>query len=99
MPAIAAAIGWVLIQIAGSFAVQMLVGLGIGVATYTGVDLTLGWLKSQALSSISALDPTVVALLAYMKVGVAINIVFSALVMRMSLAGMKSGTLKKWAHK
>ncbi|QHI96751.1 DUF2523 domain-containing protein [Xylophilus rhododendri] len=99
MPAIAAAIGWVLLQVAGSFAVQMLVGLGVGVLTFSGMDVTLGWLKTQALASFSALDPTIVGLLAYMKVGVAMNIIFSALVMRLTLAGVQSGTFKKWVHK
>ena len=99
MPAIAAAIGAILIRIAGDILIQGLIAVGIGIATFTGVDVTLTWLKGQAVSSIMALDPTVVSLLAYMKVGVAMNILFSALVIRLSLAGMKSGTMKKWAHK
>ena len=49
MPAIAAAIGAILIRIAGDILIQGLIAVGIGIATFTGVDVTLTWLKGQAV--------------------------------------------------
>lgn len=90
------AIGGMLISAAGSIAVQVLIGLGIGVATYAGVDVTLTWLKTQALTNIQALPANMIAMLALLKVGVFINLIFSAMVMRAAIQGMKSGAFKKF---
>lgn len=99
MPAILAALGSLLVRIAGSFAAQMLVGIGVAVVTYTGLDVTLDWLKSQAVTAILGLDPQIVGLLGVMKVGQCISIVTSAIVMRMTLQGFKNGTFKTWAKR
>lgn len=93
---IAAAIGGVLVQIATTLAYRVLFGLGVGIATYTGVDATLTWLKSQAVSHLQDLPVEYLGILALLKVGVCINIVFSAIVVRMTLQGLQSGTFKRW---
>ena len=66
---IAAAIGGVLLQITASVVGRVLVALGIGVATYTGVDVTLGWVKTQALSYLAMLPQDYLGILAVLKVG------------------------------
>lgn len=78
---------------------QILIGLGIGVATYTGVDTSLTWLKSLALSYFTALPPTVLGMLSLMKVGVCISMVASAIAVRLGINGMTSGTFKRWIKK
>lgn len=97
-PVIATILGG-LLRISGTIAGQVLIALGIGVVTYTGVDVTMDWLKSQALAQLTGMPAGLVGLLAYMKVGVCINIVFSAIAVRAGLTGIQGGTFKKWVLK
>lgn len=99
MPTFIAAIGGILLNIAGTFAGQMLIGLGIGAVTYTGLDIAMGFAKDLALSNLKALPADMVALLGYMKVGVSINIITSAIAARAGLNGMTSGAIKKFRIK
>lgn len=96
MPAFLAMLGGALINITGSIVGQVLVALGIGVATYAGLDASLDWLKTQAVSNIQALDPAVVGMLGVLKVGECISIVTSAMLARAVINGVQSGTFKKW---
>jgi len=75
---------------AGSIAVQVLLGLGVGVVTYTGADISLEYLKNQALSNISGLPGEVIGLMSFMKIGVFMNIVFSAMVARLTMTGVRN---------
>lgn len=75
---------------AGSIAAQVLIGLGIGVLTYTGMDVSLTYLKGQALAQLSGLPAELVGLLGYMKVGVFLNIVTSAMVARLTMTGVRN---------
>lgn len=98
MPAFVAAIGGMLLNIAGSLAGQVLISLGIAMVTYTGVDAALGKLKGDALAAISGLPVQMVALLSYMQVGVAISIITSAVAVRLGLSGM-NGAVKRFRKK
>lgn len=75
---------------AGSIAAQVLIGLGIAVVSYTGIDLTFGYLKAQALANIGGLPAEVVGLLSYMQVGRCINIVTSAMMMRLGMTAVRN---------
>lgn len=99
MPVFIAAIGGMLINIVGSLVGRVLVALGIGVVTFTGVNAALDELKVQAVQSFSALPPEVVGMLGMMKVGVAISIVTSAIAARLLLDGLTSDTFKRWTLK
>lgn len=76
--------------VAGSLAVQVLLGLGIGVATYTGIDITFEHLKGQAISNFSGLPAELVGLLGFMKVGNAINVVASAYSARFAMTAVRN---------
>lgn len=75
---------------AGSIFVQALIGIGVGVATYTGTDITMDWAKSQAVANFQSLPPDLLGVLAYLKIGKAINIVFSAMLMRLSMTAVRN---------
>jgi hypothetical protein len=92
---IGAAVMWAI----RSGAADILVSLGIGIATFTGVESSLGWLKTEFLNQFSGLPSQMVSVLSYMKVGVALNILFSASIMRLTLKGMTSGAFKSWRIK
>ena len=93
---IAAAIGGVLIQVTASVVGRAIVALGFALVTYKGVDVTLGWLKGEAVSWLTQLPPNMLGMMALMKVGVCLNIIFSAVVARLTLNGFQSGTFKRW---
>ena len=99
MPVFIAAIGGMLINIVGSLVGRVLVALGMGIVTYTGVNAALDELKAQAIQSFAGLPPEVVGMLGVMKVGVAISIVTSAIAARMLLDGLTSDTFKRWTLK
>lgn len=91
MPAFVAAIGGMLLNLAGSMVFRVLVGLGLSVVTYTGVDTVLNQLKATTMETFQGMPVELVALLSYMKVGVALNIIFSAVAVRLALSSMASG--------
>lgn len=88
-----------LLSITGSLVGRVLLSLGIAVITYGGVDVTLTWLKGQAVAAFSGLPAEMVALMAYMKIGSCISMIFSAIVVRQTLNGISSGSFKKWVLK
>jgi hypothetical protein len=90
MPAFIAMLVGALRLAAGNLASQVLVGLGMGVLTYQGVDISLDYLKGQALSNLAGLPSELLGLLSYMKVGVFINIVTSAMVARMTINSVRN---------
>ena len=95
---LAALIG-ALIQAAGSLVGRVLLSLGIGYVAYSGIDTSIEFAKSFVVSQITATGAQTVAAASAMKVGTCISILTSALVARMTLAGMTSGTLKRWVVK
>jgi len=99
MPAIIAALLSGLITIAGHVAGRVLIALGIGVVTYTGLGATTDWLTSQALSNLQALPADLLAIIAYLKVGSFINIIASAIAVRFVLQGLTGDALKQWVLK
>jgi hypothetical protein len=90
MPAFIAMLVGALRYAAGNIAGQVLVGLGIGVLTYQGVDISLEYLKGQALANLAGLPAELLGLLSFMKVGVFINIVSSAMVARLTMTGVRN---------
>lgn len=102
MPVVAvwiASLGGMLLRAIPGFVMQVLVTLGITALTYTGVDMAIDHFKADALAALGGLPPEVLGMVAYMKVGRAINIVFSAMLARMAYNGMKSGAIKRLGAK
>lgn len=99
MPALLASLLGGLITISGSIAGRVLLALGISVLTYTGTNAALDFLKVQAVASLSALPVQVVGMLAVMKVGQCISIVFSAIVARQVQQGLTGDSFKRWVLK
>lgn len=99
MPAVFAALLGGLIQIAGTVAGRVLLGLGIAVITYTGLSTGMDWAKAQALQAFSQLDSQWVAIMGYMKVGSCISIVTSAMTARALLNGVTGDSVKRWVLK
>ena len=99
MPIFLASLWGGLINIVGTLAGQVLVALGVSVIAYSGISVSLAWLKSQALMAIQGLPADMIGMLAYLGVGEFISIVTSAMVARLALDGLTAaagGTIKKF---
>lgn len=99
MPALVPMIIGALIQICGALVGRVLVALGLSVITYTGMSVTLNWLKSQAVAAALGLPSDVIGMLSVMKVGSCISIIFSAMLARLVVTGLQGDTVKKWVLK
>ena len=88
-----------LINIAGTIVGRVLVALGVSAVTYTGLSTTLDWLKAQAFPRLDTLPSNIIGLLGVLQVGTCISILASAYLVRMTLAGLTSGSFKKLVTK
>lgn len=96
MPAFIGMFGGMLLSLVGSLVGRVLASLGMSLVTFYGMTLAIDFLKGLILQNLSQLPVTVVQILALMKVGTALSIVFSAMFASMLLNGLNSDTFKKW---
>lgn len=99
MPVFVAAIGGMLINLVGTLVGRVMIALGISVVTYTGMTVTLDWLKAGALQAVAGLPAQVIQILGILRVGQCISIVFSAILARLIIQGLQGDTIKKWVTK
>jgi len=99
MPIFLAAFLGGLVMATSSIVGRVLIALGVGFVIYTGVDVALEQLRTQALANIGAMPATIVGMAGAMKLGTGINIICSALVARLALNGLTSGTMKRMVWK
>lgn len=99
MPLFIAALIGALASAAGHIVGRVLIALGIGYVSYTGVDTGMTFIKNYALTSIGTLPATMLGLIGVLKLGVVLNILMSACVAKMTLNGLTSGAIKKMVQK
>jgi len=99
LPRILASLGGVLLVVTGSIVGRVLTALGISTVTYKGISTTLDWFKDRMLDALEGTPEKILSLLAYMKVGTCINIIITAIMLRLAVKGMTGGSLKKWVLK
>lgn len=95
MPAL---LGWI-IEVCGTLVGRVLIALGISYLSYKGLDAMVAAAKAEFFSSLGGLGGTTLGIMGVMKIDVAVNMLCSALVGRLTLAGMSSGVLKKMVLK
>lgn len=89
--------------ILGPLVVRVLAAVGIGMVTFAGFQLTVEAAKNYVRSNFAGLPADIAQILGLLKVDVAINIVFAAVITRAVIAGMdkvtggisKLGSVKK----
>jgi hypothetical protein len=99
MPLFLAALLGGLVQAASSIVGRVLIALGIGYVSYTGINALLGWTKSQVVSYLVGAPGTVVAIMGLLKIDVAVSIIFSALAARLVLQGLTSDKVTRMVIK
>lgn len=99
MQALGAALWAGLIAVVGSFVAETLLSLFVGYVTYSGIDLSLSWLKDFFFSSASGLPASVIGLLGVLKVGTSFSILTAAVSVRFALMGVRNGKISKMVVK
>lgn len=96
MPPIVASIIWgAFLLILRSVVLRVLIALGISTVTFIGMNQSIKWIMQRGIQSLNGLPSDLVGLLAYMKVGVCISMLMSAITMRMLLKFGSSDKMKK----
>lgn len=85
-----------LIKICGSIAGRVLVALGIGVVTYTGIGTALDQYVTNLISSLQSVSPDTYTILKACRVGEGLGIIVGAITGRLTITGLMSDTFKKW---
>lgn len=99
MPTLIALLLGGLVSSAGTIVGKVLVSLGFGYVTYSGLSVGLGWLRDQVVSGFVGMPPEPLQVLSALKVGSGLNVLLSALSVRLLLNGLTSDTVKKMVLK
>jgi len=74
---------------------KVLASLGFGYLTFTGIDLLVTQNQEQIFTLINQLPPFAQQMLGVLQVGTCVKILFSALVMRLTIFGLNEGVIKR----
>lgn len=99
MPFLVSALIGGLIQALGTIVGRILISLGIGFAVYSGISTTLDYVKSTITSNLSGLPADVVAIASVTQIDTAVSIIFSAIVVRLTIQGLTSGSMRRMVFK
>lgn len=99
MQFLAAAILGAFIQGASTLVGRILIALGFGYVSYTGISTALDYAESQVISNLQGLPSVAVQIASATKVDVAVSIIFSAIAVRLLLQGLTGGAFKRLVMK
>lgn len=99
MPVFIAALLGGLVQAAGTLVGRVLISLGIGYASYSGLDASLGWLRQMIAAQWSGLPAQTMAVASALQLGSGVSVILSAISARLVLEGMTSGVVKRMVLK
>lgn len=99
MPILVAALLGGLLQFAASMVGRVLIALGLGFVAYQGVGLALDSFKTLVVDSLNGMPAQVLQVLGLLQVDRAVNILSSAVLVRMTINGLMSGTIRKLVQK
>jgi len=88
-----------LVSSAGTIVGKVLLSLGFGYVTYTGLSIGLTWVRDQVVLGFAGMPPEPLQVLSALKVGSGLNVLLSALSVKLLLNGLTSDTLKKMVLK
>ena len=94
----AALIGAVL-QVLGTVVGRILISLGVAVVAYKGMDTSIGWAKDHFFGAAGSMPSQAVQAFGVMEIDTAVEMICSALLMRLTFKGMSSGVMKSFVAK
>lgn len=97
MPAVIAVLWASFYSMIGTLVGRVLFSLGMGFFTYGGISIMLDQIKAQVIANFSGAGGVILGILATAKVDQCISILFSAVLIKFTLAGMNkaNGTITK----
>jgi hypothetical protein len=95
MPAFLLMLVGALASAAATITGRVLIALGIGYVSYTGIDYVLTGLKADAIANLNSVPLLAIAVMHTMKVDVCISILFSAMAAKLVISGLTSGAVTK----
>jgi len=98
MPVFLAGLFGGLINVAGTLAGRVMLSLGFGLVTYSGITTALTYATDHVWSSFAALPTGLQGILGLLQVDTSISIITSAVMVRLTLQGLTSGAFKRWVN-
>lgn len=95
MPLILAWLLGGLVSIAGSLLGRVLIALGVGYVSYTGITSGLTYLSNLVQSNVNSSGVLVVQALGLVQFDVVVGIIFGAVAAKFVLNGLSGGAVKK----
>lgn len=97
MPAIIAVLWGAFYSMIGTLVGRVLFSLGMGYVTYSGFDYMLNSIKNQVVGYFSGAGQDILGVLYHAQFDKCISIIFSAILIRLTLAGVNkaNGTMSK----
>lgn len=99
MPIFVAALIGALVSAAGSLVGRVLLALGVGYVTYTGVSAGLDLFKGWFVEALGSAGPVASGLAGTLKLDVAFGILMAGVTARLVLNGLTSGVMRKMVIK
>lgn len=93
------ALAGVLANLVPSLVGRVLLALGIGFFSYTGMDVIMSGLRDLFMSNAAGIPAYAVGFLGLLKIGTCFNILMSAIAIKMALAGAAGGAIRRMGAK
>lgn len=88
-------LAWIVSSLVG----RVLVALGIGYVSFTGLTAFVGSIKDLILQNLYAMPPEFIQVMSLVKLDTCISILFSCISVRLVLEGLSSDTITKMVIK
>lgn len=82
----------------GSLAGRVLIALGFGFVTYSGIDLGIAAMKKMVVDGVMGLPADIVGLVGYLWIDKALSVIFSAIATAIAMRAL-GGSVKKMVAK
>lgn len=99
MPLLVSALLGGLIQAAGTLVGRVLISLGLGYMTFTGIGTLMAAVKTDVLALIGGQGSVVASFAGVLQVGTCVNIMASAIMIKLTMAGLTSGAVTRMVYK
>ena len=80
---------------AAQIVLKVLATLGFGYLTFVGIDLLVSQTSTQVFALFGQFPPLVQQLIGVLQIGTCMKVMFSAMVLRLSVLGINEGVLKR----
>lgn len=99
MPIFLAALLGGLLQAAASMAGRVLISLGVGFVTYSGVNATISYIVNIIHTTVQGTPALLLAALGLVQFDVVVSMLVAAVTAKFVINGLTSGALKKMVYK